>query len=257
MKQPKPSITGLLLVFLAAFPAVAQERSLPDLIYSLDENRTQPVWVSTDAGLIDGKLEESLFSDTELSELENLVSLARQQNREEGRVVAPGTCSIVTRPSGGAPPPSFHEAARDNSYVFTGHIEAAEEGFYHGLPRKLFRISVDQVRKAPVGTVAPTELYAIYPQAQLLIEGELICERSYRRYSQPPVVGKRVVIFGSRLDQTELLLLTVGIDGWIVEAAEGEVFLPGQNADTTLDPVDWSWVEDLLSSLLEEQRGEQ
>lgn len=204
---------GLLLTIFAGFlpgaatPAIGSD----DIPSTLSDHRYPAAWAASDVAV---KSDRTLNADVLLGHTASLQRWLERGRALFGDVVpGPDDCTVRLVASSHLPPAGSPEELIARSVdIVTGRVTAIRQGFLHGLPGSLLKITGDYLKGSP-----SAETYVFYPVAKIGTADGIFCAVPPPGYVEPHVgdtliyfsaapmplsVGGRIVFYDPALSET-------------------------------------------------------
>ncbi len=218
-----------LLVWVLA-PCASAE--VPRQIASSDPDRQQPVWVSADEAVADGRVKLELFSDFET---QLMTSAARSGEREYQKKIS-GESGEGVFEDGCIWVSVGHSNVRENyplerlhrqaAGAFLGRVVDGAQGFLYGRAGTLFEVEVLDEVKTSNESVVLERLFVYYPHARINFGHFSIC-KSGPRYPTKPLVGGKVIVYAwESLAQDAAPIVRPEDEEIFFELEDGTISLP-------------------------------
>lgn len=228
----KRIVQALALLIFAA-PLASAASGIPDQIQSMDKQRVAPIWVSARSAIVDGHLDESKFSEFELSGLnETLQASAGPKSLDKSVDLSkPGhefdDCNSWTFVSGqSGPQKDMEQLFADSAISFVGTVRSIETGFYHGFLVSLLEVDIDESLRFPGDSEQPASVYVVFMNAKLQLADKLICTKT-GSYPLRPTVGGRILILTQSTSDAQPLIVAPTYREMFFETRSGHAYLPG------------------------------
>jgi hypothetical protein len=161
---------------------------LDDIPSTLSDDRFPAGWVASEVAV---KSDGTLNGDVLLGHTASLQRWLERGRALFGDVVpGPDDCTVrLVPPSHLSPARSPEELITRSVHIVSGRVMAIRQGFLHGLPGSLLKVTGDYLKGSP-----SAETYVFYPVAKIRTADGIFCAVPPPGYS-PPRLGDTVVYF--------------------------------------------------------------